>query len=146
MTLRDTTIAGQAEAISFDLALPHRPEKVWRALTEPELLAQWLLPVQEFALERGAAFRFSAPPQPGWDGTVQCRIVDLEPPVRLSYRWVVGDLDTLVTFTLTPIPEGSRLVIVQSGFVEAQKRNWGGARYGWDLMGNRLIDLLGRTP
>lgn len=76
---------------------------------------------------------------------MNCRIIDLEPPGRLSYRWVVGELDTTVEFTLTPSASGTRLVIVQSGFAEDQKKNWGGARYGWRMMSGRLVDLLART-
>jgi uncharacterized protein YndB with AHSA1/START domain len=146
MTLTETTAPAQAGSIAFDLDLPHRPDKVWRALTDPALLNEWLLPAIGFTLERGAAFTFQAPPQPGWDGVVDCRITDLEPRTRLSYRWVVGELDTTVDFTLTPTAAGSRLLIVQSGFKEAQKKNWGGARYGWKMMGGRLIDLLARDP
>jgi uncharacterized protein YndB with AHSA1/START domain len=117
---------------------------VWRALTEPALLSQWLLPAVGFSLERGSNFTLQAPAQPGWDGVVDCRIIDLEPPARLSYQWMVGELDTLVEFTLTPLASGTRLVVVQSGFQEGQKKNWGGARYGWKMMAGKLVDLLGR--
>lgn len=144
MTFTETTAPAQAESISFDFDLPHRPEKVWRALTDPALLTEWLLPAVGFRLERGSEFTFQAPPQPGWDGIVNCRIVDLEPPARLGYRWVVGELDTRVDFTLTPTNAGTRLLVVQSGFKEGQKKNWGGARYGWKMMGGKLVDLLGR--
>ena len=144
MTFTETTPPAQAESIAFDFDLPHRPEKVWRALTDPALLSEWLLPAIGFRAERGAAFDLQAPPQPGWDGTVRCRILDLEPPARLSYAWVVGDLDTVVEFTLTPTASGTRLVVIQSGFKEAQKKNWGGARYGWRMMASKLVDLLAR--
>ena len=145
MTFTETTLPAQAGSISFDFGLPHPPEKVWRALTDPALLTEWLLPAIGFRLERGSAFTFQAPAQPGWDGTVHCRIVDLEPPGRLSYRWIVGELDTVVEFTLTPTATGSRLVVVQSGFTEDQKKNWGGARYGWKMMARKLVDLLARN-
>jgi hypothetical protein len=60
---------------------------------------------------------------------------------------VVGDfLDTIVTFTLTPIESGTHLLLVQSGFRPDQKQNFGGARYGWRMMGQKLVDLLGRIP
>jgi uncharacterized protein YndB with AHSA1/START domain len=59
---------------------------------------------------------------------------------------VVGDIDTVVTFTLTPTASGTRLSLVQSGFKPHQKQNSGGARYGWELMGGRLVDLLARIP
>jgi len=110
------------------------------------LLAEWLLPVVGFELEPGAAFTFEAPPQPGWDGRVHCRFVEIGAQRKLRYTWAVGDMDTVVTFTLTPTASGTRLSLVQSGFKPDQKRNFGGARYGWKMMGGKLVDLLGRTP
>lgn len=148
MTPVDKTARSQSESISFEFDLQHAPEKVWRALTDPELLAEWLLPVLELELEPGAAFTFKAEPQPGWDGTVNCRFLEIEPRRKLSYTWVVGDdwLDTVVTFTLTPTASGTRLYLVQSGFKPDQKRNFAGARYGWKMMGGRLVDLLEKIP
>jgi uncharacterized protein YndB with AHSA1/START domain len=142
MTVTDTTAPAQTNALAFDVDLRHAPEKVWRALTDPALLADWLLPAVGFDLAPGTTFTFMAPPKPGWDGTVHCRVVAVEPLRKLTYAWVVGELDTIVTFTLTPTATGTRLVIVQSGFTEGQKKNWGGARYGWNMMGNRLVDLM----
>jgi uncharacterized protein YndB with AHSA1/START domain len=144
MTLADTTARSQSESISFEFDLQHPPEKVWRALTDPVLLAEWLLPVVGHKLERGAAFTFMAAPQPGWDGTVSCRFVEIEARRKLSWTWVVGEIDTVVTFTLTPTASGTRLSLVQSGFKPDQKRNFGGARYGWKMMGEKLVDLLAR--
>lgn len=145
MSLVDRTPPSQSESISFELDLPHAPERVWRALTDPELLEEWLLPVIDFELEPGATFTFKAEPQPGWDGTVNCRVREVEPRRRLSYAWVVGDIDTVVTFTLTPTASGTRLSLVQSGFKPDQKRNFAGARYGWKMMGGKLVELLERT-
>lgn len=71
-------------------------------MTDPELLAEWLLPVVGHKLEPEAAFTFKAPPRPGRDGTVNCRFLEIEVQRKLSYTWVVGDIDTVVTFTLTP--------------------------------------------
>ena len=144
MTVTDITAASQTEAISFEFDFPHKPEKVWRALTDPDLLKEWLLPTIGFKLERGAAFTFNTEPVGGWDGVVQCRVADVEPLRKLTYNWDVGDMATVVTFTLTPTPTGTRMVLVQSGFNEGQKKNWGGARYGWKMMGGRLVDLLTR--
>jgi uncharacterized protein YndB with AHSA1/START domain len=142
----DKTAPSQTEAISFELDLHHSPEKVWRALTDPALLAEWLLPVVDLKLEPGAAFAFKAQPQPGWDGIVNCRVLEIEAHRKLSCTWVVGDMDTVVTFTLTPTASGTRLHLVQSGFKPDQKRNFAGARYGWKLMGGKLVDLLARIP
>lgn len=146
MTAVDTTAKSQGESISFEFDLHHVPEKVWRALTDPVLLAEWLLPVVDLQLEPGAAFTFKAPPLPGWDGAVNCRFVEIEAHRKLSYTWRVGGMDTVVTFTLTPTASGTRLSLVQSGFKPDQKQNFGGARYGWKLMGGKLVDLLARLP
>ena len=145
MNAIDKTAPSQTE-FSLEFDLHHPPQKVWRALTDPVLLTEWLLPVVELKLEPGAAFRFEAPPQLGWDGRVSCRMLEIEPQRKLSCTWVVGDMDTVVTFTLDPTPSGTRLSIVQSGFRSDQKHNFGGARYGWRRMGGRLVDLLPTIP
>jgi uncharacterized protein YndB with AHSA1/START domain len=142
----DTTAPSQTESLSFEFDLRHPPSKVWRALTDPELLAQWLLPVVEGKLEPGAAFVFKTQAYPGWDGTVQCRMLEIEEQRKLSYAWTVPFLDTVVTFTLTPTASGTRLSLVQSGFKPDQKDAFGGARYGWNLMGGKLVDLLETSP
>ena len=142
----DRTSRSQTESISFEFDLHHAPEKVWRALTDPALLGEWLLPVIGLKLEPGAAFTFKTQPYPGWDGTVNSRILEIEPLKKISYTWGVPFLDTVVTFTLTPTASGTRLSLVQSGFKPSQKKEFGGARYGWQMMGGRLVDLLARLP
>ena len=77
---------------------------------------------------------------------MNCRFLEIEAHRKLSYTWVVGDIDTVVTFTLTPTASGTRLSLVQSGFKPDQKQNFGGARYGWKMMGGKLVDLLARIP
>ena len=142
----DKTPPSQTESLSFEFDLHHSPEKVWRALTDPVLLSEWLLPVIGFELTPGSAFTFKTQPYPGWDGMVNCRILESQAPTRLSYAWVVGAMDTVVTFTLTPTASGTLLTLVQSGFKPDQKQNFGGARYGWNMMGGKLVELLARLP
>ncbi len=144
----DKTAPSQTKSISFEFDLQHSPEKVWRALTDPVLLTEWLLPVVGFELEPGAAFTFKTQPYPGWDGTVNCQLLEIEVHRKISYTWVVGGmaLETVVTFLLTPTPSGTRLSLEQSGFKPEQKQNFGGARYGWTMMGGKLVDVLARIP
>jgi uncharacterized protein YndB with AHSA1/START domain len=144
MTLTDMTAPSQIETIAFEIELPHSPAKVWRALTEPELLAEWLLPVIGFDLAPGASFTFKTQPYPGWDGTVNCQMLEIEPQRKLRYTWTVPFLDTVVTFTVNPSATGTMLSIVQSGFTADQKRESGGARYGWKMMLGKLEELLAR--
>lgn len=142
MSVVDKTDRSQTDSVSFEFDLHHGTEKVWRALTDPALLSEWLLPVIGLKLERGAVFTFKAPPQPGWDGKVNCRLLEIDARKKISYTWVVGDIDTIVTFTLTPTESGTRLSLLQTGFKPDQKKNFGGARYGWRMMGDKLVNLL----
>ena len=142
----DKTAPGQTARLHFECDLPHAPEKVWRALTDPALLSQWLLPLVAFEARPGSTFAFTAPPQPGWDGIVNCTVLAVERPKKLSYSWIVGEMDTVVAFTLAATATGTLLTVEHSGFTPTQKQNFGGARYGWNLMGGKLAALLEKTP
>lgn len=144
MSAVDVTERGQVATLRFQVELAHPPAKVWRALTDPELAAQWLLPAAGLEPRPGATFTLQAPPQPGWDGVVRCRVLDAQAERRLTYTWTVGDgaLDTVVTFTLTPTASGTRLSIEHAGFGPDQRQAFGGARYGWRTMTGRLVTLL----
>jgi uncharacterized protein YndB with AHSA1/START domain len=145
MNAVDKTAPSPTE-FSLEFDLQHPPQKVWRALTDPVLLSEWLLPVVGFQLQPGAAFTLKTQAYPGWDGTVSCRMLEIEAERKLSYTWTVPFLDTVVTFTLTPTASGTRLSILQSGFEPDQKQELGGSRYGWKMMGGKLVDLLARLP
>jgi len=147
MTPTDKTAPAQTESIALEFDLQHPLERVWLALTDPVLLREWLLPIVDLELQPGSAFSFKTEPHPGWDGIVNCRVLEIQAHQKLSYTWVVGDmLDTVVTFTLTPTTSGTRLSLVHSGFKPDQKQALGGARYGWKMMGGKLVDLLARIP
>jgi uncharacterized protein YndB with AHSA1/START domain len=102
-------------AIRVDEFLAHPPARVWRALTDPDLLARWLMP-NDFSPAVGHAFTFRTDPQPGFDGIVHCEVLALEPERRLSISWRGGPLDTTVTWTLVPEGRGTRLFLVHDGF------------------------------
>jgi uncharacterized protein YndB with AHSA1/START domain len=97
----------------------HSPERVWRALTEPAEIAQWLMRADDFVPEVGHKFKLVAKPQPGWRGFVECEVLTCEAPRELSYSWVgnVGQKPMTVRFTLEPTPKGTRLTLHHTGFV-----------------------------
>jgi uncharacterized protein YndB with AHSA1/START domain len=115
--------------IVLDAVYPHPPERVWRALTDPKELAAWLMP-NDFAPVVGHKFQFRVKPQWGWRGIVDCEVLEVDPPRRLSYTWQ-GDPKyrvTTVTWSLEPAPDGTRLVLEHRGF-----RGFGGMLLKWML-------------
>jgi uncharacterized protein YndB with AHSA1/START domain len=144
------TAKAETTSVSLEYDLPHPPEKVWRALTDPKLLGEWLMATDMRPLV-GNNFTFTSEPTPWWDGIVRCEVLELEPEKRLRYTWQSGTgasgLNTIVSWTLTPTTSGgTRLALEQSGFVPSNKFAFDGARTGWErLVGERLRDLLARS-
>jgi uncharacterized protein YndB with AHSA1/START domain len=126
----------QTIVVEYDLARP--PDKVWRALTEPKLLAQWLME-NDIRAEVGHCFTMRAQPVPGWDGVVRCEVLEVEPHKKLSYSWRGGSdkvpgfapLDTVVTWTLTATAKGTRLKLEHSGFLPANAFAFDNMGKGW---------------
>lgn len=124
-------------SLVIERELPFPAERVWRALTDPSLLAEWLM-ANDFVAQVGHRFNFRATPQPHWNGVTDCEVLALEPGRRIAYRWdptgadAASGLRTVVTWTLTPTPRGVMLRLEQSGFRPQDERNLAGARYGWD--------------
>jgi len=121
----------------------HPPAKLWRALTTPHLMAEWLMR-NDFVPELGRRFTLSG----DWGGTLDCRVLEIEPPHRLAYSWDHAHEDpayaltSVVTFTLTPTVSGVHLRVEQTGFRPEQKQASGGARFGWAKMLGTLDTLL----
>src|SRR5262245_66552550 len=90
---------------------PYPRERVWRALTDPAAIADWLMP-NNFEPRLGHEFEMRTKPAPGFDGIVRCKVTVLERPDRFAFTWRGGGLDTLVTFTLESVDQGTRLRMV----------------------------------
>ena len=121
MTAAATEI--RSVVVERDLAFP--PEKVWRALTQPHLIAEWLMN-NDFAPVVGRSFKFTA----NW-GSVDCEVRIVEPNRALSYTWDAMGLESVVTWTLTPTGAGVHLRMEQAGFRADQEQAYQGAKYGW---------------
>lgn len=104
--MRDEDSRDEKRAIILDYRLSAPPRKVWRALTEPQLLESWLMP-NDIKPEVGHRFTFRTTPASGFDGIVQCEVLKAEPNSRLVYSWRGGPLDTTVTWTLQPSSTGA---------------------------------------
>ena len=126
-------------SIVIERDLGHPPEKVWRALTVPHLIGEWLME-GDFAPEVGRSFTLRA----DW-GEIRGEVTTVRPISTLAYIWGDGDLDTVVTWTLVPIGTGTRLRMEQTGFRSNQPRYYGGARSGWPRHLDALERLLAGT-
>jgi uncharacterized protein YndB with AHSA1/START domain len=122
--------------VVIERVFQHTPQKVWRALTETSLLAQWLLQ-NDFEPIANHPFQFRADPMPPWDGVIDCKVLVVDPIERLSYTWNSLGLESVVLFTLTPTAGGTLVRMEHSGFRADQDAAYRGAGYGWrNFLGN----------
>ena len=117
-------------SLEIEREMPHPPEKIWRALTQGQLIQEWLME-NDFQPAVGHKFQFRATPMPNWNGVIDCKVLIVEPNTRLSYSWESMGLKSVVAWTLTPTANGTLVRMEQSGFRPDQEANYQGANYGW---------------
>jgi uncharacterized protein YndB with AHSA1/START domain len=139
-------VATEALSVVVEREIPFPPEKIWRALTQPHLIEEWLM---KNDFEPAVGHRFNL--RGDWGGVLNCEVLAIEPNKSLSYTWnfahddAAYNLQSVVTFTLTPTHTGSRLRMEQSGFRPGQKQAFGGAQAGWQQFFAKLEQVLART-
>jgi uncharacterized protein YndB with AHSA1/START domain len=110
--------------IVVDEVFPHTPDVVWKTLTTPELMGRWLAMMPTgFEPTEGKRFTYQTTPAGEWDGVIHCQMLEVIPNERLVYAWKGGHegnvgygsrLDTVVTWTLSTVENGTRLRLVHS--------------------------------
>jgi len=141
-----TEPSAETRSVVVEREISYPPDKIWRALTQPHLIAEWLME-NDFRPVVGHRFHLRG----GWGGVLDCEVLAIEPNKALSYTWNFAhddpafSLKSVVTFTLTPTGTGTRLRMEQSGFRPDQKRAYGGARHGWQQFLANLEQVLART-
>jgi len=133
--------AEDTRTLVIERVFQHPPEKLWRALTENPLIAQWLLK-SDFEPVVGRKFKFRSEPMPQWDGVIDCEVQIVDPKKQLSYTWNALGLESVVLWTLTPAEGGTHLRMEHSGFRPDQQQAYGGAKYGWQKFLDTLQKLL----
>jgi uncharacterized protein YndB with AHSA1/START domain len=138
----------ETKSVVMERELAHPPEKIWRALTQPHLIAEWLMQ-NDFRPALGHRFNLRTQAYGDWNGIIDCEVLALEPNKTLSYTWNSGNgplrVTSVVTWTLTPTQTGTHLRMEQSGFRSDQPQNYAGARYGWQNFLAKLEDVLAKA-
>lgn len=134
-----------SKTIQREIEIPGPREQVWQALTDPDTLAEWMFP-NDIEPRVGHRFTFRVPPNPSvnFDGlTVDCEVLECEPPSRLVFSWSAGGpvVDTRVSFQLEAAGQGTRVLFEHSGFDFTQEwaeQAFKGAEFGWAKMLGQL--------
>jgi uncharacterized protein YndB with AHSA1/START domain len=138
-------ISAEALSVVVERNIPFPPEKIWRALTQPHLIEEWLMK-NNFEAVVGHNFKLRGE----WGGVLDCEVQAVEQNRTLSYSWnfehedAAFNLRSVVTFTLTPTAAGTALRMEQRGFRPDQKQAYGGAKQGWRQFLANLEQVLGR--
>jgi uncharacterized protein YndB with AHSA1/START domain len=139
------------ESIEVDYTLSHPPQEVWRLLTEPNLLAMWLMP-NDIAPVVGHKFSFRMKPMGDWDGISDCEVLECEPYTRFAYSWKGGPehsrLDTICSWILTPTASGGTLLHLSHYGFEPSMFAYQAMSQGWRIMNSdsRLDRILNGEP
>ncbi|UWU66641.1 SRPBCC domain-containing protein [Bradyrhizobium sp. NC92] len=139
--------------IVIDEVFPHTAETIWKALTSAQLIGRWLMQPTGFEAVEGKAFTFQTTPGGKWDGVIHCRVLEVVTLRRLVYAWKGGDerntgygapLDTVVTWSLTPVEAGTRIRLVHAGFVLPRNESaYTVMSGGWKKVVRKLDEISG---
>jgi uncharacterized protein YndB with AHSA1/START domain len=130
----------ETRSVVIEREIPFPPEKIWRALTQPHLIEEWLMKFDDFKPVMEHRFHLRA----DWGG-VECQVKAVEPNKTLSYTWAAMGLESVVTWTLFPTGTGTQLRMEHSGFRPDQQQAFHGARHGWELFFVALDKVLARV-
>jgi uncharacterized protein YndB with AHSA1/START domain len=136
------TDTAPTRTLVIEREMPHPPEKIWRALTEGQLMEEWLMK-NDFQPEVGHRFTFRSTPVPGWNGVIDCKVLVVEPNARLSYTWGTMGMESVVAWTLTPTETGTHVRMEHSGFRSDQDASYKGANYGWQKFIGNMERVVG---
>jgi uncharacterized protein YndB with AHSA1/START domain len=140
--MNQASTAIRSVVVEREVAFP--PERIWRALTQPHLIEEWLMK-NDFKPVVDHRFNLRKTPKPDVSIVVDCQVLAVEPHKTLSYTWAAYGLESVVTWTLTPTRTGTLLRMEQSGFRPDQTQAYHGARYGWQQYVAALEQVLART-
>jgi uncharacterized protein YndB with AHSA1/START domain len=134
-----TDAATETRTVVVEREVPYATEKIWRALTQPHLIEEWLMK-NNFEPVVDRKFNLTG----DW-GAVDCQVLKIQPHTSLSYSWAAHGLESVVTWTLTPTSKGTNLRMEQTGFRPEQEQAYRGAKMGWSKFFAKLEQVLARV-
>jgi len=114
--------------------------EVWKALTDPAMIEQWMLMPNNFKPELNRDFIFKAE-MDGNHFDIKCKVLEIEKNKKLVYSWSGPFMegDTTVSIQLQENSAGTELILIHSGFAENQQEVKESHSKGWDL---RFVEKL----
>lgn len=129
-----------SSTLSLDFQYTTSIEKLWSALTDSSKLTKWVME-NDFKPVVGHRFQFRMQPTNGWNGIIDCEVLIVDVPNRLSYTWVSLGQNNTVTWMLQDLGDGKvNLHLEQAGISNDQALQ--GAKYGWTNMCGQLEKML----
>lgn len=138
------------KTINHQFFFPHPAETIWEYLTNPDLLALWLMQ-NDFQPITGHEFQLRTNPIPSldFDGIIYCKVIEIVPFKHLSYSWNSGPgdgiitLNSMVSWRLEPSENGTQLFLEHSGFkMEENLEIYKGLLAGWEKKLEKIAGLL----
>jgi uncharacterized protein YndB with AHSA1/START domain len=149
--MNDAAVKSDTQDIVVDEVFPHAPETIWKTLTTGELIGRWMMAPTGFEPVKGKHFTFQTKPAGAWDGIIHCQVLEVMPNERLVYAWKGGHegnvgygsrLETVVTWILSRVENGTRLRLVHSGFVTPRNDTaFKNMSEGWKQVVGKIGDI-----
>ncbi|MRG56184.1 SRPBCC domain-containing protein [Phyllobacterium sp. SYP-B3895] len=153
--MNEAALNADTHDIVVDEVFPHAPETIWKTLTTGALIGRWMMAAKDFEPVKGNRFTYQTTPAGEWDGTIHCEVLEAIPNQRFAYAWKGGHesntgygsrLDTIVTFVLKPVENGTRLTLTHSGFIAPKNDTaFRSMSEGWRKIIPRIGDVADET-
>ncbi len=128
--------------IAMEELFPVPIERVWRALTDPDMIERWLMAPTGYEAKVGSRFVLRETPREDCRGQVECEVLELSPPTRMVWSWRGAEdpTTTRLVIALQADERGTRLTLRHTG--ESDERTVRATTGGWTDKLGALTELL----
>jgi uncharacterized protein YndB with AHSA1/START domain len=128
--------------IAIEELLPRSVERVWHALTDPQIINRWLMRTDDFEARVGATFTLRDEPREGCRGHVECQVLELSPPHRMVWSWHAAEdpAPTRLVIELEAQGQGTQMSLRHTG--DADEPTVRRTTEGWTHKLKDLVEVL----